>query len=366
VIAPGLRQSMIVGRKIKELLNAMPKGHRRTMIRQQLKTIFRFRNGSEIIILPNSENQLRGFSAHLIIADEAAFFRNDEAIFNNILPPMLATTGGTLIVSSTPWGKNTVFYQLNQDPEYEKHIVTWREAAEEGVYHPSFIDQIEKARSTRPQTYRMEYEAEFTEEVDTWLTQDLLAKCCSEELEYLPFDSKQTGRFYMGIDLAERVDYSVIAVISKHEGSLNLVHMHRFKKETSIASVIGYAKLLTERWSRVTATYIDKTKHGDYVVEDFREAGVANPTGINFTQDTKQEMAQLLKQRMTEGNLNIPFDRDTLDELNVEKYELTKTGKIAFSHPEGTHDDRFWALALAAYAAEQAPPPPSRPIARVI
>lgn len=56
----------------------------------------------------------------------------------------------------------------------------------------------------------------------------------------------------------------------------------------------------------------------------------------------------------------------TLDELNVEKYELTKTGKISFSHPEGTHDVRFWALALAVYAAEQAPPPPSRPIARTI
>ena len=89
------------------------------------------------------------------------------------------------------------------------------------------------------------------------------------------------------------------------------------------------------------------------------------PTGINFTQDTKQEMAQILKQRMTEGRLNIPFDRDTLDELNVEKYELTKTGKITFSHPEGTYDDRFWALALAACATEQAALP-SIPIARVI
>ena len=56
--------------------------------------------------------------AHLIVIDEAAFFHNDEAIFRNILPPMLATTGGALIVSSTPWGKNTVFYQLNQDPDY--------------------------------------------------------------------------------------------------------------------------------------------------------------------------------------------------------------------------------------------------------
>jgi hypothetical protein len=66
---------------------------------------------------------------------------------------------------------------------------------------------------------------------------------------------------------------------------------------------------------------------------------------------------------MHAGSLNLPFNKDTLDELNVEKYELAKTGKITFSHPEGTHDYRFWALAT--YAAVQAPPP-SIPIARVV
>ena len=96
-----------------------------------------------------------------------------------------------------------------------------------------------------------------------------------------------------------------------------------------------------------------------------QEAGLRQAEGINFTQTTKQEMAQLMKQRMQEGLLKIPFHRDLLDELNVEKYELTKTGKITFSHSEGTHDDRFWALALAVYAAEKAEPPPSIPIARV-
>jgi len=48
--------------------------------------------------------------------------------------------------------------------------------------------------------------------------------------------------------------------------------------------------------------------------------------------------------------LNIPYDRDLLDELKVERYEFTKTGRIAFSHPDGTHDDRFWAAALAVYS----------------
>ena len=96
------------------------------------------------------------------------------------------------------------------------------------------------------------------------------------------------------------------------------------------------------------------------------EAGVPNPKGIAFTQATKMEMAQLMKQRMREGLFHMPFDRETLDELNVEKYELTKTGKISFSHPEGTHDDRFWALALALYAVETEPPPPNKPLIRTI
>jgi len=49
----------------------------------------------------------------------------------------------------------------------------------------------------------------------------------------------------------------------------------------------------------------------------------------------------------------MPFDRELLDELNIEQYELTKTGAIRFHHPQGTHDDQFWALALAIYAAER-------------
>ena len=102
IVAPGLRQSMILGGRIRELLGLMTREYRRSIVSQKLRTVFRFRNGSQINVLPNSENQLRGFTADLIVVDEAAFCHNDEEIFRNILPPMLATTGGALIVSSTP------------------------------------------------------------------------------------------------------------------------------------------------------------------------------------------------------------------------------------------------------------------------
>jgi hypothetical protein len=64
--------------------------------------------------------------------------------------------------------------------------------------------------------------------------------------------------------------------------------------------------------------------------------------------------------------LHIPFDPDLFHELNVERYELSKSGKLLFNHPHGTNDDRFWALALAVYAVEESPPLPSSPIVRII
>ncbi|MHA1972504.1 MAG: hypothetical protein ACTSW1_05915, partial [Candidatus Hodarchaeales archaeon] len=64
--------------------------------------------------------------------------------------------------------------------------------------------------------------------------------------------------------------------------------------------------------------------------------------------------------------LHIPYHPDLFSELNVERYELSKTGKILFNHPEGTHDDRFWALALATYAVEMEPSAASLPIGRII
>ncbi|NIV67386.1 hypothetical protein GWN43_00805 [Candidatus Bathyarchaeota archaeon] len=100
---------------------------------------------------------------------------------------------------------------------------------------------------------------------------------------------------------------------------------------------------------------------GDYIVEDMKQTGISNTEGIRFTLSLKQEMAVHLKQTMMENQLAIPYAHDTpeyrdfIAELNVERFQLTKTGKIQFSHPQGTHDDRFWALALAAYAARSQP-----------
>jgi len=61
---------------------------------------------------------------------------------------------------------------------------------------------------------------------------------------------------------------------------------------------------------------------------------------------------------------HIPFDAGLCRELNVERFELEKTGKILSNHSEGAHFDRFWDFAV--YASEQAEPPPSKAITKTM
>jgi hypothetical protein len=184
IVAPGLRQSMIMMDKIQDFIYNMPKPVRRETIGKMQRTTIRFNNGSRIVALPNSPNLLRGYSAAECLCDEAAFFRDDELIFYNVLYPMLQTTDGSLIVSSTPWGKNTVFYKFSQNPDFSKHHITWEDVVKANLAKPSFIEEMR--RSMPMDRFRREFDAEFTEDETSFLSQDLITRCINPDASFIP------------------------------------------------------------------------------------------------------------------------------------------------------------------------------------
>jgi len=195
--------------------------------------------------------------------------------------------------------------------------------------------------------------AEWAEDENVWLSQALITSCIDHMLEYCNFEEAAKGEFYAGLDLGKYQDYSVLAVVKIEDSSIKLIHMHQFPLRTSYASVIGYVKTLCDRWQTINKVLVDMSGVGDYIVEDMVNAGINEAEGVKFTQETKEKMGQWLKQCMVQKRLKIPYDSDLIAELNVERFELTKDGKIKFSHPEGTHDDRFWSLALSVAATRQ-------------
>jgi hypothetical protein len=65
-------------------------------------------NGSRIVALPGKEATIRGFSGvSLLIIDEAS--RVEDALYQSVRP-MLAVSGGRIVLLSTPFGKRGFFH----------------------------------------------------------------------------------------------------------------------------------------------------------------------------------------------------------------------------------------------------------------
>jgi len=166
------------------------------------------------------------------------------------------------------------------------------------------------------------------------------------------------------VDLGKKVDFSVIAVVEKDEKDgdhRRLLYYKRWPLETPYSSVIGSVKIIAEKLGNVQKILVDQTGVGEYVVEDMQKSGIRSVEGVHLSLPVKQEILGYLKQLMQNQLFSFPFDVDLTAELNVERFELTKTGQVMFSHPEGTHDDILWAVALAAYASRTEPVKHSRP-----
>jgi phage FluMu gp28-like protein len=361
IVAPSLRQSMIMSDRIGDFIGALAQDYKGLVTKLQRTTV-RFWNGSRIVALPNSPQLLRGYTAHQVICDEAAFFEDDQLVFYSVLYPMLSTTDGILIASSTPWSKDSVFYQMCQSSEFKKHVCTCDDVVKSGLVKQSFMDEM---RAQLPaERFQREFMSEFVEDVDAWLTQSLIVSCIESNLQPYDFMDVPKGEFYVGVDFGKEMDFSVVLVLQKTENTLRTVHVHRFPLKTEYASIIGYVKSLLDRWRQIRAVYADVTGVGNYIVEDMFRSGINKVTGVTFTVQSKEEMATIMREKMRNGEVKLFYipatkreDVDLTAELNVEKYELMKTGHLRFSHPEGGHDDVFWSMALVVYASVKAPLP---------
>jgi hypothetical protein len=299
---------------------------------------------------------------------------NDEELYDAILYT-LGTTDGKFVCSSTPWHTDSVFFKIfnhKNFSEYKTSHVTIQQAlSPNGPLLPKTIQSIKTQMGDDPTRWRREMEAEWAEDDDIWLNQSLIASCigtkanCGAELHLYDGQAIKSGEFFAGLDLAQTKDYSVFSVVERQNDALFLRHLKIFKQPTIYATVLGYIKALQDRWGGFERIRVDFTREGPSFIADMENAGIENAEGVSFSVPRKSEMAGLLKQRMQSKrffypltNWETPYQGDVCTELNVERYELRRDGTIGFSHPQGTHDDVFWSLALAVYATAEMTPEP--------
>jgi hypothetical protein len=179
-LAPALRQSQELFGKVADFYRDLgrpvaPQGERKLSLELE--------NGSRIISLPGSEKTIRGFSgAALLLVDEAS--RVDDALYFAIRP-MLAVSGGALVMLTTPYGKRGVFYEewtsgAGSSAGWERFEVP---ASQCPRIPETFLREEEE--SLPPFIYRQEYECSFEETEDQVFTTDMIDRAVTDEVEPL-------------------------------------------------------------------------------------------------------------------------------------------------------------------------------------
>lgn len=350
ITSPSLRQSIIMFSRISGFVFASPL---RSRVIRSTRTIIQFDNRSEIIALPASENLLRGYSAFCIICDEAAFM--PEELITNVVFPMISTTDGYAIFLSTPWDKNHFFYKAFMDPNYSVHRV---KSSECPLIKSEFLEEMK--RNMTEDAYRMEYEAEFVEEANTYFSKELIRECVDPVSDFLSSLEKDVprGEYYGGCDFGKLEDFSVIAVLKRGGDFLKLVYLYEFPIGTPYSNVIGHLVRANQKFS-FRKVQVDQTGIGEPILEELKVQGVP-AEGLTFTIKTKEELLSCLKIAMEQKRLKMPYNRRLCEQINEQQYAYSKSGHLQFSHSSGSHDDMLWSLALGVYAATMGREEPSR------
>lgn len=121
---------------------------------------FELSNGGKVITQPATRSAGRGIAATLVIIDEMAWQQYARLIYTAILPT-LATTGGRLIVLSTPYGQGNLFHDLWEQAQQEgspwsAHFLPWQ-------VHPDWDEAWAEARRAEmgDEAFAQEHDCDF-------------------------------------------------------------------------------------------------------------------------------------------------------------------------------------------------------------
>ncbi len=138
IVGPTDRQAGELFNKIRHYIKSAPIGSEVATNTQREMTM---KNGCRISAFPvgDSGDTIRGMTANVLIIEEAAFVK--DAIVNQVLLPMIASTDGKIIKISTPFGMNHFYRSFQQDDNYISHHYTWKDAVKCNHFTEEFIEE---------------------------------------------------------------------------------------------------------------------------------------------------------------------------------------------------------------------------------
>lgn len=286
----------------------------------------------------------RGRKYRRIIVDEAAMIANLMDAWNMVLRPTLADYQGDGWFLSTPKGRNGFWrmFEWGQDP----HIADWASWQMPTSANPYIAaGEVEAMRQQMPErVYLQEVQAQFLDDAGG------VFRRVRDAATLTPAQPYPGGRFVMGVDWAQRHDFTVLSVMDI--STRRQVDIDRFNQiDWSLQR--ERLRAMAEKWN-VAAIVAEENSIGSPNIEALQREGLP-VIAFQTTSLSKPPLIESLALAFERDEIAIIDDHVQVNELQA--YERTVspvTGRSRYSAPEGLHDDTVMALALAWFGVTSA------------
>lgn len=356
--------------KVKTMIRSLPSWLLLPEIVANNKQQIQFSHGSSIKAIPTSEDAGRSEALSLLIVDEAAFVRNFDTIWTGIYPTI--STGGRVIILSTPNGVGGQYYKLYT--EAESNLNEFNPIKLMWDVHPD-RDEEWFNKTTGNMSKRQiaqEYLCDFTTSGDTFLDNESimwLRKLVQPPVDRAGYDMNvwiwkyplTEHTYVLSADVArgDAKDYSTFHIIDVESGEVVAEYKGKIRPDT-FAELInefglkynkalvcpennsyGFATILKLQELRYPKIYYRKKKAvyiGDYVPPSTPETA-----GFNTNGKSRGTILAKLEEVIRNKQL-ISYSSRFYEELKVFTWQ---SGKVQAR--SGFHDDLVMSLAIGVW-----------------
>lgn len=350
ITAPSQRQSALLFKELRGLMNEAGISDETWGVTRDTQTIIEFDNGSEIHCLPTGRDgsNIRGYTADMIIVDESAFI--DDTIFEDVLYPMTFSTNGDFVLLSTPWGTSGYFYRKTTKwatEDTDGTYSTWDPETEQGISSKDNplnddedIEEFKEGKTKRQ--IKQEVLGAFVEDGAQFIPTEAVRSCQQDGVGY------EGGACFLGADIAAAGADETVFTSIDNQGNVFDIEAHG---EMGVLQAAQRIKHLDRNYD-YQQIVVDRTGLGTGTAEQLAEWGeIENRLEtVYFSVQTKQTAYQSMKAELEAGNITIPQDRQLRNQLTGIGSSTTKTGNLSLHAKGNGHDDYVDSLALGIWA----------------
>ncbi|WP_374470306.1 hypothetical protein [Phenylobacterium sp.] len=307
----------------------------------------RLASGVDVVVRPANFRTIRSITAVAAICDEVAFWMiegtaNPDAEILNALRPSLATTGGPLMVISSPHAKRGEVYKTfrrDYGPAGDPAVLVAKGPSRS--FNPTLPQKtIDRAYARDPEVAASEFGGEFRNDIAAFVTREVVEACV------LP-GVRERGRIHEHgyvafVDPSGGLNDSMTLAIAHQEGETAVLDAVRerkppFSPEAVVAEFCALLKLYG-------ITEVTGDRYGaEWVRSAFDRAGVP----YHHADRTRSELYRDLLPALNSGKVELLDLPEIVTQLCALERRVARGGKESIDHPPHGHDDVANAVAGA-------------------